>query len=154
MANLGPTNVVEEISPSAWLDATIDDECEPEKQTTREIVVKLIKDAKDHKSFPALFKLEAVKNFLDLLEKYKLNPRIRNPRERASAAIAKSVGKGPYFARQIRHLSLYIGRFRALPTTGSGKHHAHPSLLNDERIAQAVRRYLTVVALGEVRSFK
>ena len=33
---------------------------------------------------------------------------------------------------------------------GSGKHHAHPSLLNDERVKQAVRHYLTVVPLGEV----
>lgn len=153
MANLSPTNTMEQVSPLEWLDVTVDDECEPEKQTTREIIVKLIKEVKIHKSFPALFKLEAVKNFLDLLEKYKLNPHIQNPRERASAVIAKSVGRGPYFARQIRHLSLYIGRFHALPTTGSGKHHAHPSLLNDERIAQAVRRYLTVVSLGEVRSF-
>lgn len=152
MANLGPTNIMEQISPLEWLDATVDNECELEKQTTREIVVKLIKEAMDHKSFPALFKLKAVKNFFDLLEKYKLNLHIQNPCERASAAIVKSVGRGPYFSQQIQHLSLYIGHFHALPTTGSGKHHAHPSLLNDKHIAQAVQHYLTVVSLGEVRS--
>jgi len=66
MANLAPTDVIE-VPPLEWLDATVDDECEPERQTMREIVVKLIKDAKNHKSFLALFKLEAVKNFFDLL---------------------------------------------------------------------------------------
>jgi hypothetical protein len=79
-------------------------------------------------------------------------PTIKNPSTRASEAIATSVGKGPYFAKKIQHLTVYIRQFHTLPPTGSGKHHAHPSLLNDERVAQAVRRYLTVVAIGEVRN--
>ncbi|KAF8578546.1 hypothetical protein K439DRAFT_1648756 [Ramaria rubella] len=69
---------------------------------------------------------------------------------RASIAVAKSVGKGPYFARKIRSLTHYIGHFHTLPPTTAGKHNTHPSLLNNEQIAQAVCRYLTILADGEI----
>ena len=139
-----------EVLGNQWLDAT-DDEYHGElPPTVGTIVMNLIKDAKCHKSFAALFKLQAVKYYLELLLKYSQNAKINNPRTRASLAVAKSVGKGPYFARKIRHLKLYIEHFRTLPPTSSGKHVGHPSLLNDERVAHAVRRYLTAVPLGDV----
>ena len=103
------------------------------------------------KSFGALFKLHAVRNHLELLERFRHIPNIKNPTTRASLAVAKSVGKGPYFAKKIRCLVMYINRFHTLPPARSGKHHAHPSLLNNERISQAVHRYLTVQEIGEVR---
>jgi hypothetical protein len=134
------------------LDVTADDEIETIQLSVGVMVDKLIKDAKRHNSFAALFKLQAVKRYLELRLKYRYIPTIKNPSTRASEAIATSVGKGPYFAKKIRHLTVYIRQFHTLPPTGSGKHHAHPSLLNDERVAQAVRRYLTVVAIGEVRN--
>ncbi|KAI0092204.1 hypothetical protein BDY19DRAFT_928836 [Irpex rosettiformis] len=84
----------------------------------------------------------------------KLNPRIKNPAQRASISIARSVGKGPYFARQLRHLRLYVYRFGTLPPNRSGKHHAHPSLLDNEHISIAVRRYLTILADGEITPLK
>jgi hypothetical protein len=115
-----------------------------------DIVEALIKSAKRHKSFAALFKLESVKAYLGLLQKYEANPRVKDPKTRASNSIATGVGRGPYFAKQIRRLAVYIERFRTLPPTNTGKHHAHPSLLNNEAVAHAVRRYLTVVAVGEV----
>ena len=71
---------------------------------------------------------------------------------RASLAVAKSIGKGPYFAHKIRTLTKYIGQFQTLPPTTIGNHNAHPSLLNNERMAQAVQRYLTVLADGEVNT--
>lgn len=111
---------------------------------------KLIKMAKKHKSAAALFKLHTLKMYLELYAKMKLNPRISNPAQRASLSIARSVGRGAYFARQLRHLKLYVHRFGTLPPSRTGKHHAHPSLLNNEHIAVAVRRYLTVLADGEV----
>ncbi|KIJ25471.1 hypothetical protein M422DRAFT_273562, partial [Sphaerobolus stellatus SS14] len=85
-----------------------------------------------------------------LREKFQLSPQIKNPITLASEAVAVSIGKGKYFARKIRSLTRYIGRFRTLPPATAGKHNAHPSLLNDERISQAVRRYLTVLADGEI----
>jgi hypothetical protein len=68
-------------------------------------------------------------------------------------SVATLAGRGPYFARKLRLLAVYIERFHTLPPINSGKHHAHPSLLNDERVAHAVRRYLTVLAAGEVSVF-
>lgn len=129
------------------------DEFEFEKDKTPDlslVVEKLMVAAKRHKSFAALFKLQAVQQYMQLTERYSRIPAIKNPRTRASAAVALGVGKGPYFSRQIRHLKLYIARFHTLPPTNSGKHHGHPSLLNNEHVLHAVRRYLTVVANGEV----
>ncbi|KAI6033075.1 hypothetical protein F5J12DRAFT_779417 [Pisolithus orientalis] len=44
----------------------------------------------------------------------------------------------------------YVACYHALPPTNIGKHHAHPSLLNNEHIAQAVHQYLTVLSDGEI----
>lgn len=140
-----------------WLDMTSDNEMDDDESDNGpqigDILKKLIRSARRHKSFSALYKLEAVKNYLELKLKYSLNPKVKNPRTRASLAVAKSVGKGPYFARKLRHLALYIQKFHTLPPTNSGNHHAHPSLLDNEQVAHAVRRYLTVVADGEVRNY-
>jgi hypothetical protein len=133
--------------------AADDDDDDGDKPAVGEIIKQLITAAKRHKSFTALFKLQAVNSYLELVAKYSRNPKIKNPRTRASQAIAKGVGRGPYFAKQIRHLTLYIERFRTLPPPNAGKHHAHPSLLNNERVLHAVHRYLTVIAVGEVSVF-
>lgn len=138
-------------SHTTFLDPTADDEYQPLQIPVGTTVTELIKEAKKHQSFGALFKLHAVRNYLELLERYRRIPNIKNPATRASIAVAKSVGKGPYFAKNIRHLVIYIDRFHTLPPARSGKHHAHPSLLNNERISQAVRRYLTVQEIGEVK---
>ena len=75
-----------------------DDNDFDDKWAVGEIVEALIKNAQYHKSYVSLFKLQAVKNYLDLLQKYSQNPKIPNPHTRASLAVAKGVGKGPYFA--------------------------------------------------------
>jgi len=144
-------NNTEVPSCTAFLDPTADDEYQPLRIPIGTTVTELIKDAKKHQSFGALFKLHAVRNHLELVERFRHIPNIKNPTTRASLAVAKSVGKGPYFAKKIRRLVMYINRFHTLPPARSGKHHAHPSLLNNERISQAVRHYLTVQEIGEVR---
>ena len=137
-----------------FLDITADDDDNNgNKPAVGEIIKQLITAAKQHKLFTALFKLQAVNSYLELVAKYSHNPKIKNPHTRASQAIAKGVGRGPYFAKQIRHLTLYIERFRTLPPPNVGKHHTHPSLLNNECILHAVRHYLTVIAVGEVSIF-
>ncbi|KAF8526566.1 hypothetical protein BU17DRAFT_62059 [Hysterangium stoloniferum] len=100
-------------------------------------VKKLIVDAKKYKSFTSLFYLNSFKQFIELWEKYQQNPRIKAPMKKASHAIAASIGKRPYMARKIRKLYRYVTHFQTLPPASKGKHHAHPSLLNNERIAQA-----------------
>lgn len=130
---------------AAFLDTTEDDSDAIESISVLKSVKKLIMDAKKYKSFTSLFYLTSLKQFIELWEKYKQNPRIKAPMVKASHVVAVSVGKGPYVARKIRTLYRYVARFHTLPPTNTGKHHAHPSLLNNERIAQAVRRYLTVL---------
>jgi hypothetical protein len=143
-------NREEEAIPVNDLLCTLDDVTIEMRPPVTAIVARLIKEAKQHKSFSALFKLEAVKKYIELYHKYAQNPRVNNPRTQASDKVATAVGKGKYFSRKIRHLAIYIKKFHTLPPTSAGKHHAHPSLLNNELVAHAVRRYLTVTAAGEV----
>jgi len=143
----------EHVDPVEFLDPTADDEDGFARPPVGQIINSLIAEAKKHHSFSALFKLQALKNYLELLAKYHINPKITNPATHASLAITKSVGKGPYFARKIRQLAIYVDKFHTLPLTGSGKHHAHPSLLNNERVYQAVHQFLAVQENGEVSQF-
>lgn len=129
---------------ASFLDPTADDKLDPPYIPIGKVIEGLIKDAAKYKSFSAQFKLHAIRNYLELFERYRRIPNIKNLAIRASLAIAKSVGKGPYLARMIRRLVVYIHRFKTLPPSRAGKHHAHPSLLNNERVYQAVRRFLTV----------
>ena len=127
-----------------------DDAAEIQNEPVLEAIKRLILEAKKYKSFTSLFYLNMLVQFVELWTKYQQNPRIKGPMCRASHAIAISISKGPYMARKIHSLYSYVERFRALPPISKGKHHAYPTLLNNERIAAAVRRYLTVLADGEV----
>jgi len=60
------------------------------------------------------------------------------------------MGKGPYFARQIRQLELYLKRYQHLPPPKKFTKHAHHMLLNNECILHDVRAYLAAQALGTV----
>lgn len=137
-----------------FLDTAVDDDDDDnsglEPPPVIDIVNTLIMEAKKFKSFTSLMHLHALKQFIELWEKYKHIPRICAPMMKASHTVAVSIGKGPYMARKLRTLYKYVARFRMLPPMSAGKHHAHPSLLNNERIAQAIRRYLTVLTDGEV----
>lgn len=139
------------IAATDFLDVTEDDNDVAESISVIESVKRLMHDAKKYRSFTALFHLNSLQQFIELWEKYKQNPRIKAPMVKASHTVSTSVGKGPYFARKIRKLYRYVAQFRTLPPLSTGKYHTHPSLLNDERVAQAVRRYLTVLRDGEVR---
>jgi hypothetical protein len=133
MSDIDRSNSNTEVpSSTAFLDPTADDEYQPPCVPIGTTVTELINDAKKHQSFGALFKLHAVRNYLELLERYCRVPNIKNPATRLSLAVAKSVGKGPYFAKKIRRLVIYINQFRTLPPARLGKHHAHPSLLNSD----------------------
>ena len=133
-----PNNSTDPVPPAvSFLNPTADDEFRPEDIPTDTLVAGLIKDATKHKAFSALFKLHAVWNYLELHECYRLIPNIKNPTMGASLVVAKSVGKGPYLACQIWHI-IYINKFHTLLPSRAGKHHTHPSLLNNKRVYQAV----------------
>lgn len=148
-----PTFEIQQEAAHPFLDMTADDDDNhdfTEPTPVIDTVKKLIIEAKKFKSFTSLVHLHALKQFIELWDKYKRNPRIKAPMMKSSRAVAVSIGKGPYMARKIRTLYKYVARFHTLPPVSAGKHHGHPSLLNNERIAQAVRRYLTVLSDGEV----
>lgn len=116
-------------------------------------LTKLITLAKKHKSAVAHFKLYTLKMYLDLYEQYRRNPCVAKPAQQANLSVARLVWQGPYFARQLRHLKLYIHCFGTLPPNWAEKHYAHPSLLNNEEILLAVLHYLTVLADGKVSNW-
>ena len=120
----------------------------PANVSVVETVKGLITNAKKFKSFSCLIYLHALQQFITLREHYMLNPKVKNPMIRASHTVAVSIRKGPYFARKVQTLHNYVEQIHTLPPTNAGKHHAHPSLLNNEHITQAVPHYLTVLADG------
>lgn len=73
------SDLEEPVSPEEWLKMTSDDELDDSSQSVGEIVNKLLKSARQHKSFIALYKLQAVKNYLELMLKYLQNPSVKNP---------------------------------------------------------------------------
>lgn len=83
-----------------WLAPMADFEIdEKSRPSVLKIVESLIKDAQKHGAYATLLKLQAVKHFLELAEKYRRNPTVKNPQERASLAVAQGLSKGPYFAK-------------------------------------------------------
>jgi hypothetical protein len=60
------------------------------------------------------------------------------------------MGKGPYFARQIRHNELFLLRHQRLPPPKAFVRHGHHSLLDNEAILHDVRVYLAAQSLGGV----
>jgi len=136
--------------PTSFLDMTTDEDDTSNLEPVLDMIKTLIMSAKKFKSFTSLFYLNSLKQFIELFEKYQKNPRIKAPMCKESRTMAVSIGKGPYMVWKIHTLYRYVSQFQTLPPISKGKHHTFPSLLNNKRIAPAVRQYLTVLANGEV----
>ncbi|KAL4063818.1 hypothetical protein J3A83DRAFT_4361906 [Scleroderma citrinum] len=106
-----------------FLDVTEDDSDMTESISVIKSIKNLMLNAKKYRSFTALFHLNSLQQFIELWEKY-------------NHTISVSVEKGWYFTHKIHKLI--------------GRHHAHPSLLNNECIAQAIHQYSTVLHDGEI----
>jgi hypothetical protein len=65
-------------------------------------------------------------------------------------AIVWRMGKGPYFAHQIRSNELYLLKHHHLPPRKVHSKEGHHSLLNNESVLHGVRVYLTMQVLGSV----
>jgi hypothetical protein len=127
------------------------DEDEPEDVT--QIVQSCLKDVKKHKTSRAIKMLShliAVSQYVRLRERYQKQNTCKQPCLSASMAIARRMGKGPYFARQIRHNELYLRRHRQLPPPKTFARHGHHSLLDNEAVLHSVRMYLATQALGTI----
>jgi hypothetical protein len=112
--------------------------------------LKEVKKCNSRHAIKNLCKLTAVSEYVQLRARYKKHNACKRPCLAASVAIARSMGKGPYFARQIRQLELYLKRYQHLPPPKKFTKHAHHTLLDNECILHDVRAYLAAQALGTV----
>ena len=119
----------------------------------KEIIASCLKDAKRNNTIYAIKSLShlvAVSEYVDLCACYKAKKACKRPCLSASMAIARRMGKGPYFARQIRHNELYLLRHHQLPPPKTFIRHGHHTLLDNESVMHNVRTYLASQALGTV----
>jgi hypothetical protein len=125
----------------------------PESEDITTIIRSCLKEVRKCNSRHAiknLCKLTAVSEYIQLRARYKKHNACKRPCLTASVAIARSMGKGPYFARQIRQLELYLKRYQHLPPPKKFTKLAHHTLLDNECILHDVRAYLAAQALGTV----
>jgi hypothetical protein len=125
----------------------------PENEDISTVIQSCLKDVKkctSRHAIKTLSKLIAVSEYVQLRARYKKHNACKRPCLAASIAIARSMGKGPYFAHQIRHFELYLKRYQHLPPPRKFTQHAHNTLLDNECILHDVRAYLAAQALGTV----
>ena len=60
------------------------------------------------------------------------------------------MGKGEYFARQIRWNERHLLQHQQLPPSKVGAYHGQYTLLDNENVLHAVRRYLAAQNLGTI----
>jgi len=117
------------------------------------IIRACLKDAKRHNTIwgiKAANQLVAVTEYVKLRTRYWKHNACQHPCLSASLAIACRMGKGPYFACQIRQNELYLLQNHCLPLPKSYTKHGHHTLLDNEAILHNVRTYLAAQALGTV----
>ena len=106
---------------------------------------------KSGRTLKILTQLTAVAEYVKLQDRYQSQPAVcKKPCTRASQAIALRMGKGPYFARQMRYHEHYLIKHQKLPPSNSGARHGRYTLLDNQNILLAVRRYLAAKDLGTI----
>src|SRR6202789_1755148 len=98
----------------------------------------------------ALSILISVSEYVKLHAHYRTSKACKQPCLKASIAIARRMGKGPYFARQIRHNELYLLRHRHLQPRKVHSREGHHSLLDNETVLHGVHVYLATQVLGSL----
>jgi hypothetical protein len=122
-------------------------------RTIKQIVAACLKDVKKLRtvrSIKMVTQLTAVTEYVKLRERYREHGRCKRPHLAASLAVAKSMGKGSYFARQTRHNEIYLIRHKRLPPSKASGKDGQYTLLDNETILLGVRRYLAAQSLGSV----
>lgn len=139
-----------------WLD--IDDENNDELTTlnSKDILqiikncLKEVKKLKTGRTIKMMTQLTAVAEYVKLRTRYQAHPKCQKPHINASLVIAFRMGKGHYFARQIRENEAYLLRHHHLPPSKGGTQHGQYTLLDNEDVLHAVRRYLAAQNLGTI----
>jgi hypothetical protein len=112
--------------------------------------LKEVKKSNSKYAIKVLCKLTAVSEYVKLRTQYQKHKVCKWPCLSASMAIAQCMGKGPYFACQIRHSEVYLKKYHQLPLLKIFMQHRHHTLLDNESILHDVRTYLASQALGSV----
>ena len=119
------------------------------------IIQSCLKDIKKIKSkhpTKMLSQLISVSEYIKLRARYQQHNLCTQPCLSASMAIAHQMGKGPYYACQIRHNVLFLLKHHHLPPPRSFVKHGHHSLLDNEAVLHDVRVYLATQSLGTISS--
>jgi hypothetical protein len=128
-----------------------DDDLEP--IDIMQIIGSCLKDVKNNNpkcTIKSLSQLVAVSEYVKLRAQYQKIKSCKWPCLSTSIAIACRMGKGPYFACQIRHNEAYLLQHRGLPPRKSYTRHGHHTLLDNESVLHDVRTYLASQNLGTV----
>ena len=94
--------------------------------------------------------LTAVSEYVKLRMLYKSIKVCKRPCLNASITIACRMGRGIYFARQIRYNELYLLKHRHLPPRKDYTWHGQYSFLDNEAVLHDMRVYLAAQSLGTV----
>lgn len=118
-----------------------------------ETCLKDLKPLKQHNPIRAIKLIQhltAVLEYVNLRASYRSSKVCKQPCLKASIAIARRMGRGVYFARQIRHNELYLLKHHHLPPRKEYIRHGQYTLLDNEAILNDVRVYLASQTLGSV----
>lgn len=116
------------------------------------IIDSCLKDTKRGKTkfaIKTITQLFAISEYITLQAHYQ-EVKCKRPCLSASIAIARWMGKGPYFARQIRHNELFLLKNHRLPPPKAFIRHGHRTLLDNKAILHNVCTYLASQSLGTI----
>jgi len=145
-------NAAEINAAREWLN--IDDDDSP--QSSKDILeiiktcLKAVKKLKTGRTIKMMTQLVAITEYVKLRARYQTQAKCSKPCLSASIAIARRMGKGGYFARQIRQNERYLLQHQRLPPSKAGAYHGQYTLLDNENVLHAVRRYLAAQDLGTI----
>lgn len=83
-----------------------------------------------------------------------MGKRSQRPTQRASMVVAARMGKGPFFARQVRENTAYLLKYGQLPPLQTKKRPGGHSLIDNEAFLLSLRRYIALMGIGEITPFR
>jgi len=131
---------------------TPDDAADNQVGNIMTIIDSCLKDAKRGKTkfaIKTITQLFTISEYVTLQAHY-WEVKCKRPCLSASIAIARRMGKGPYFTCQIHHNELFLLKNCQLPPPKAFIRHGYRMLLDNEVILHNVRTYLALQSLGSV----
>jgi hypothetical protein len=137
---------------SQWLDINDDDSPKISKDIIEIVKTCLneVKKLRTARSVKLMTQLPAITEYVKLCTQFRAHLKCKQPCLNASLAIARRMGKGSYFARQIRQDEAFVRRHHQLPPSQAAAQHGQYTLLDNENVLHAVRRYLAAQSLGTI----